>query len=289
MNDEEYIYQTLEDVSMDILYHAFLDAFSDYSVPMNLSFDDFQKMLRRRGFNGSCSVGVFEAEHHQLVGFIFNSQREWNGKKSAYDLGTGVVLKYRQYGLSKKLFSYMIELLKKNNIQQYILEVIKDNVVAFSLYQKQGLIIERELDVYRQKNSLPMPKHEDIIIVKDNLQEEWNIIKTFWDFYPSWQNSMDSVLASPTDFYYILIKRNDSIIGYGIVDKQSGDVPQMSVNKVYRREGIGSLLLKTMEEHCESHVLKMVNVDTECQSMKCFLEAMNFDKYSQQYEMKQDL
>jgi len=60
----------------------------------------------------------------------------------------------------------------------------------------------------------------------------------FWDFKPSWQNSIDSISAIPEAFLYSIIRFDNNIVGYGIIDKKTGDIPQIAVNKDYKGEGI---------------------------------------------------
>lgn len=44
-----YSYKMLDKISMATLHEAFVDAFSDYQVKMDLPFWKFQQMLQRRG------------------------------------------------------------------------------------------------------------------------------------------------------------------------------------------------------------------------------------------------
>ena len=50
-------------------------------------------------------------------------------------------------------------------------------------------------------------------------EEEWNDVINFWDIEPSWQNSIDSVKSTIDSFIFSLVKENNKIIGYGIIDK----------------------------------------------------------------------
>ena len=82
-------YRSLTGTSIKSIHEAFLQAFSDYKVPMNLSLETFEKKLKRNGFKPEFSAGAFE--NGRLVGFVLNGVREWDGEKTIYDTGTGVV------------------------------------------------------------------------------------------------------------------------------------------------------------------------------------------------------
>lgn len=52
-----FLYSTFRSVGPELLHQAFLRAFSDYQVKMELPFPDFEQMLRRRGYCPELSVG----------------------------------------------------------------------------------------------------------------------------------------------------------------------------------------------------------------------------------------
>lgn len=85
-----YTYRTLENTAIETLHQAFLKAFSDYQVKMNLPLWKFQQMLVRRGYSADISMGAFDKD--DMVGFILNGLRQWNNKLTVYDTGTGVIL-----------------------------------------------------------------------------------------------------------------------------------------------------------------------------------------------------
>ncbi len=72
---------------------------------------------------------------------------------------------------------------------------------------------------------------------------DWRELTEFWDFVPSWQNSIDSINAVSDSFIYSIVRFDDNIVGYGVIDKKTGDIPQIAVNKNYRRKGIARSIL----------------------------------------------
>lgn len=94
-------YKTLETTDVETLHKAFVEAFSDYQVKIDMPLEKFLLMKERRGYNPNISMGAFK--DGQLVGFVFNGLRSWNGKSTVYDMGSGVVLNYRKQGITSTI------------------------------------------------------------------------------------------------------------------------------------------------------------------------------------------
>lgn len=128
-------YRTLNDASIETLHEAFQNAFSDYQVEMDLPIETFKQMLQRRGYAPEISIGAFKDD--RLVGFVLNGLRNLNGKTTVYDIGTGVIIDYRRQGVTSNMLLNVKEVLKQNQIEQYLLEVIQSNTSALQLYKKK--------------------------------------------------------------------------------------------------------------------------------------------------------
>jgi ribosomal protein S18 acetylase RimI-like enzyme len=280
------IYKTLESTDLVTLHKAFIEAFSDYQVKMDLPLWKFELMQKRRGYHPKISMGAFK--DGVLVGFVLNGQRLWNGKTTVYDLGTGVIPDYRKQGITSNILAKLNELLKEKKIEQYLLEVIQINTNAFNLYKKQGFEITRDfscLFLSKDKHT-PMLTHKVEHLDADRISPEiWDQFSQFWDFQPSWQNSIDSINAAPEIFKYSIVRLDGMIVGYGIVDKRSGDIPQLAVRKDYRHRGIGRSILADLFENIETSKVSMINVDDRAKEMKEFLIKTGFENSVNQFEM----
>lgn len=277
-------YKTLEQVSIEVIHQAFVEAFSDYQVKIDLPLWKLKQMLERRGYVPEKSMGVFNG--NSMAGFILNGYRTWDGKPTAYDTGTGVIPEYRKQGLTTNMFLKLAELLKNQGVKQYLLEVLQQNTSAFELYKKQGFEITRSLACFQMKKSDYERKSYFSVEPVDCFKpDEWEQVKKFWDFRPSWQNSIDSVCAMPDAFAYCAVRMDSRLIGYGIIDKQSGDIPQLSVDKAFRGKGVASAILSELADRTLSDKLVMLNVEDSDAAMKEFLTASGFENYVNQYEM----
>ncbi|WP_158309050.1 GNAT family N-acetyltransferase [Desulfosporosinus orientis] len=68
-------------------------------------------------------------------------------------------------------------------------------------------------------------------------------IKGFWDYKPSWQNSITSIDVVLETFTYLVVNLDNTIAGYGIIDDKTGDITQFAVNKENRGKGLASSIL----------------------------------------------
>lgn len=279
-------YRSLTDTTIKCIHEAFLQAFSDYQVPMNMSLETFERKLRRNGFKSEVSAGAFE--DGRLVGFVLNGVREWAGEKTIYDTGTGVVPEFRGDGIGNRLLNLVNELCVRNNINVYQLEVIQDNVGAVNLYKKQGFQVKRNLNCYRLSEKLvgvSTNTRWKLYQAEKMNKELWNLARNFWEYIPSWQNGENAVCAVEDSFGYTLVELEGVLIGYGIVDKVTGDIAQLAVDCHYRRRGIGTAILQDLLSQTQKSSLTVINVDERDESLNAFLKQMGFQIYATQYEM----
>jgi ribosomal protein S18 acetylase RimI-like enzyme len=283
----EIEYKVLQSTNFATLHASFIEAFSDYQMKLNLSLAEFQLMMTRRGFDPTISMGAFTQENSEPVGFILNGLRLWNDKLTAYDTGTGVIPTFRKQGITSTLFAKVLKVLAQQSVEQYLLEVLKDNTVAYNLYKSQGFVVTRTFSIY-QLNKLTHPMDfavSDVELVSCFGSEEWELLKDFWDVPPSWQNSIDSINATSKEFIYALVRLKGKPIGYGIVGKRTGDVPQLAVHPEYRRQGVATRILASLMQHTHSSHLRFVNIDDSSQTIREFLTHVGCDNIGGQYEM----
>ncbi len=278
--------QSLETVSTDMIWNTFIQAFSDYAEPVTLTHAQFMHMIERRGFDPHLSFGAFE--DGCLVGFTLNGIGLWQQKRTAYDTGTGIIKSHRGRGLAEMIFVKSLPVLKENKVTQYLLEVIRKNEKALGLYQKLGFEIMRTFDYYvtpkaQVKVSAKAVYHD--IFFEEDKEPDWSVFETFWDMSPSWQNSVEAVLRKKVHFNIVTLRKDGRVAGYGIIEPETGDIPQLAVDKDFRRQGLGTALLGQLIKKCPGPVIKLINADTGAQSLKGFADNCGLIPGYGQYEM----
>lgn len=278
--------KSLSGVTIQRIYDAFVNAFSDYVEPFNLSYEQLKYMIERRGFDLHLSFGAFNKD--ELVGFTLNGIGDWNGILTAYDTGTGIIKEFRKKGIATKLFNESLPILRENNISQYLLEVIRTNKSAYELYRKAGFDVTREFDYYistKDKISINKNKLNKDFPIKEIKTPNWELFKTFWDFIPSWQNSIDSINRKLEYFIILGLFEKDSVVGYGIIEKETGDIPQLSIDKKYRRNGLATTLFYRLLQYSENDEIKIINTPNTFYPFKNFAKSINLTTGFGQYEM----
>ena len=206
-------YKSLEATNIEILHNTFIKAFSDYQVKINISLSDFTNMIKRRGYVSEASMGAFD--NGKLVGFLLTGIRIWNGKMTAYDIGTGVVKEYRSHGITSNMFLENKKHIIEMGCKEYLLEVIDNNDKALNLYKKQGFEISRKFDCYKfKKEDYKAETKSNYSIEKLDLLNKDNLssVKSMMQFEPSWQNSLDSIMAVPENYICSKVYENEGLI-----------------------------------------------------------------------------
>lgn len=280
--------KSLDKIDFDTIYTAFSKAFSDYDYKQ--SHSGLRKMLTRRGFNPKLSFAAFKGE--DIIAFTLNGIGSFNGNKMAYDTGTGTLKQFRGQGLATKIFEYSIPFLKKENINHYLLEVLQHNTKAVSLYQKINFKITREFNYFIWNNEEFKNEVEGIhtpFKIKSIDIKEYDIFSGFWDFSPSWQNSLESIQRTREDFITLGAYMDKKLIGYCILEPHSGDITQLAVDKLYRRKGVASVLLFEANKQNKCSTTKIVNADISCRSIVDFLKAKSVEITGKQFEMIKEI
>lgn len=276
--------KSLKGISSEKKFQAFSEAFKDYEMQLNQQ--ELLTMLTRRGFVPELSFAAFE--NNKIISFTFNGVGFFNGIKTAYDTGTGTIKEFRGKGFATKIFQHSIPFLKESGVTQYLLEVLQHNSKAISVYEKQGFKVAREFNYFTQKT-------EGIKIYSKTTNPEFRLQTIdfsdvekrtfFFDFNPSWQNSFESISRKPEDFIFLGVLKKQELLGYCILEPNSGDITQIAVHKKHRRKGIGTLLLKEILKLNRHHSLKVINSEINCESMNGFLNANSISLRGTQFEM----
>jgi ribosomal protein S18 acetylase RimI-like enzyme len=130
---------------------------------------------------------------------------------------------------------------------------------------------------------------EDSISIEPIEKPEWSLFESFWEWRPSWQNSINSLDRSQSRKIVLGAFKDSQCVGYGIVYPESGDIPQFAVKKTFRRQRVGTLLMKALAREARRGKLAVVNVESSSQSTLNFLTDLGFKNFAGQYEMVLEL
>lgn len=269
----------LSTTNLETIFESFELSFANYPIPFNLNKKQFHdKFYTRLNMDKSLSPGFFI--NNKLLAFIFTSIRIFNKKNVAYNGGTGVVPEGRGYGLVYKLYEELIPKLVSLDINKSILEVLENNKRAIHVYEQCGykknrflksfLLSPMDLDFKEMKEDIIIQESDDLIIV-----ESW------WDKSPG---CLESSYIPQFDKIFVA-QFEQRTIGYIIFNPSNGRISQIAVAPTYRRQGIGSNLIRIAYNNCSVKKLTVLNVDSENKSLISLLMFARFSSYINQYEM----
>ncbi|MDR2970896.1 MAG: GNAT family N-acetyltransferase [Bacteroidales bacterium] len=276
--------KSLENIDFETIYNAFGQAFADYEI--NITAEELKIMLKRRGYNPEFSFAAFEED--KIVAFTLSGVGNFNGHKMAYDTGTGTLKEYRGKGFATKVFEYSLPFLREANIHHYLLEVLQHNTKAVSVYRNLGFEITREFNYFIWENkefNNHLKNIETPCSIKKIDIENYLYVSDFWDFYPSWQNSFESIRRASEDFISLGAFFEQKLVGYCVFEPNSGDITQIAVDKPFRRKGIASFLLHEVSKLSKNSKTKLLNTEITCSSIVSFLKSKNVEISGKQFEM----
>lgn len=272
---------TLEQVSLPQLTQAFNEAFGDYMIPLQLTEVAMAGKIKSENIQLHLSAGCFDGE--ALVAFILHGYDVWSGSPFVYNGGTGVCPNYRGQGLTHKMYTYLIEMLKAQGIYNHLLEVIEGNTKAIKAYQRVGFQTVRHFDCYKGHVSFANKQHlkpERITAEQFAHLQHWNTVK------PSWQNSTAAVLRHLPQHQLWGVIREGECIACVAYAPANGRIKQIAVAPAYRRQGIGSSLLAWLQQQNSSETMTISNVDAADNGIKAFFKKSGMQLYLRLMEMQ---
>lgn len=277
-------FKNFENIDFETLFHAFQQAFADYEI--HFDKEEMRSMLTRRGYNPKLSFAAIE--DGEIISFTLNGTGFFNGLPTAYDTGTGTLKEYRGHGIATKIFNYSLPYLKESGIKQYLLEVLQNNHKAIAVYRQLNFTTTRQFDCFKQtiKNIVNLQNNSTDLTIQTIDLEAVRQVQTYCDDIPSWQNSIESIERAKSQLIFLGAIRNDTVVGFCIIDPTTGDLTQLAVNPEYRRMGIGSALLQRAIELMKTDFIKVLNISDDNQTLPLFLNSKNIPLATKQYEMK---
>lgn len=279
-------FNTLSHTAIDELLEVFNYSFSDYVVPFHLTKEVLISKIAAEKLDMSLSVGAFE--NGKLVSFILQSEKLENGKKIIYNGGTGVIPESRGKGLVRKMYDFIIPVLKERNADTLLLEVIEGNKNAIRAYENLGFNIVRRLLCFN--GNIQQRNDTAEVSVQDMKEFPWKLMQSFWDIEPSWQGSVFVLEPMPENYVTLGAYHGDTLVGYIIYGPASKKVYQFAVDKNYRNQGIGTALFNAIRERNNGQTIALNNVDDSSENTSVFLsQKIGLTNWLSQFEMKKNI
>lgn len=272
--------KTLGGISKKDILNVFNESFSDYFIPFKLSEEQLTSKMLADKTDLNLSVGVFE--NTKLIAFILHGFDKINNENIIYNGGTGVIPNKRGSGLTKQMHQFILPILKENRIDKLQLEVISENIQAIKSYEKSGYKIERELLCY--KGEIDISNTKNTLEIKKLENYDWVLMESFWDIYPTWQNSKNVLNELKQNIVSLGAYFENRLIGYLIYNPKNKRIKQIAISPNFRQTKVASTLLREVIK-TNGNTLSIINIDKSSKSIIAFLEKIGLKKYLEQLEM----
>ena len=272
--------KTLDGIGTAEITKVFNSSFADYFIPFKLTPEQMETKMKADKVNLGLSVGAFD--DGALAGFILHGLDSIGNKKLLYNGGTGVLPKARGQGLTQSMYRFILPYLMEKGIHKLQLEVISKNIQAIRSYEKSGFKISRELYCYTGKVNATRVNKKLVIKALDHYP--WNVLDTFKDTQPTWQNS-NKVLEGSNTNEILGAYLNTQLVGYASFNSLSSRLQQLAEHKNFRRKGIATTLVMELQEKY-GNAMAAINVDTKDRGMNAFLQQIGLNLHLTQLEME---
>lgn len=82
---------------------------------------------------------------------------------------------------------------------------------------------------------------------------------------------------------------HNELVGFGIIENHTGDIPQLSVHPNYRRQGIATALLQALVKFSEKEKVKIINIPDQYLPFKGLFQSLKIESGKGQFEMVRKL
>lgn len=300
--------KTLSSTPILEIHDAFVDAFSEYEVRIDMPLEKLQEMLTTRSCALDRSLGYFEQD--RLVGFVLVGCRDIDAQTYYYDVATGVRQSHQSKGVGDKLVRELMEQMNSQGVHGFYLEVLENNVGAQKLYKKYGFEVTRKLRCYELEKSRlsavgstePAASQGFLVQPVEGVQSEpgsagpaagqsawarWLLelpAEYYCSFRPSWQNALASYLQNTSQHAVCLATLAGQPVGYGVVHKVNGSVLQIGLEPMHQEVKKLELLVAQLASLTEASTLRYLNVEDGCE-LQPLLEQVGFQNSVNQFEM----
>ncbi|OEH92090.1 GNAT family N-acetyltransferase [Bacillus solimangrovi] len=273
---------------------AWNEGFSGYFTDVQMTIDVFLNRLTQEGLSANHSIVAFDG--NKPIGIVLNGLRMIDGKKVAWNGGTGVATTYRGSGIGKKLIEETLAIYEKEGVDIATLEAIKQNEKAIRLYEKLGYVIEDKLFFFAHEGSFEINPFQDYL-------DEYKYIKTvplavqylsFYKSMSSWQTQVKSVRDG--EAILAVDSQTGEKVGYAFLKRNFNDDGlhvstalyqcETASNRNDQQQVAASLLSQLFSPFDQKLKRITVNLSSNNQSVISLLQGAGFEKSVEQVYMK---
>ncbi|MEH7073169.1 GNAT family N-acetyltransferase [Neobacillus drentensis] len=272
----------LTECSIEDTITAWNRGFEGYFVKLEMTPEQFFNRLVNEELSLEHSIVAFDGK--EPVAIVLNGFRVIDGKKTAWNGGTGIATEYRGKGVSKQLMEAAFSVYSKEGVEVATLEAIKENERAIRLYQSFGYEIINSLVYLNGTVEL-----KDTLIPYTSIRPEQLPTFSFYKENVPWQCQWQSVKSGEAQIYF---DEYQNPLGYSLFKRvwnQQGQLErvllyQLEVLVESKIELIKSILRTIPEENQKP--LNFMTINASLSNLVIpILQDLGFEKTTEQVQM----
>jgi len=245
--------KTVSQCTFEEVLRAWNKGFEGYFVPIDMSTEMFLQRLVGEGLSAEHSIVVFD--HDEPIGIVMNGFRIINGKKVAWNGGTGISPFYRGKGVSRLLMEETLAIYERENVEIAVLEAIKENSVAIALYEKYGYAITDQLQFLSGEYAARV--EQTSAIRAEIIRPEQLPHVPFYQEDVPWQCSWHSVKQGEARVFY---NEANDVLGYMLYKTVWGKQGELERVILYQLEVLDVSNVKLLPHFLASLTAQKVNI-----------------------------
>ncbi|MFK9090535.1 GNAT family N-acetyltransferase [Bacillus salipaludis] len=186
---------------------------------MEMTPELFFNRMVNEGLSYNHSIVAFDQE--KPIAIVVNGIRMIDGKKTAWNGGTGIAIDYRGKGVSNLFMEEVFNMYHEENIEKETLEAIKENERAISLYKRFGYEIKDSLVYLSGSIEASIPEHT--MLQTKSIRPEQLANFPFYQENVPWQCQWLSAKSGEAQIY---------------LDEAGNSIGYTLFKKVWNQEGI---------------------------------------------------
>lgn len=230
------IFIKMSELSAEDMVSLWNKGFEGYFLNSTLSLDKFLSRTVNEGLSLEHSLVVYEKS--DPIGFVMNGFRVIEGKKVAWNGGTGITPEHRGKGIGKILMERNLQLYREHGVDIGLLEALIQNKAAIKLYQSVGYGITEQLISLQHTEaldaSLMQPNTTSRYVMKRGLPVEVKGL-SFYRHLSAWQTQWTSMKDGEC---IIVSDERDEVVGYVLFKRIFGEDGNLATIALYQCESI---------------------------------------------------
>lgn len=209
--------------------------FEGYYINLEMDLDKF--LLRAANEGLSIEHSLVVCEDGEPIGFVMNGFRVIDGKKVAWNGGTGISTEHRSKGIGKLLMERNLQLYQEQGVDIALLEALIQNERAIKLYQNVGYRITDKLIGLQRADTLDAGQLNLDIPHPYTIKKGLPLAVKGLSFYKSlsaWQTQWASIKDGKSLFVF----DGEETVGYALYKPIFGEDGKIVTLALYQCESI---------------------------------------------------